>query len=245
MRKIYVLVLSAVSLFSEVGFAQSSPLIDWNASSQGPPVGWSTQFHPDIPAHTAFAWKQIDASWGLDVQSSAGHGSMVYRFEKPTSAKNLGWQWQVQQKPVGADLRHKSTDDSAAKVCLFIQIDESKLGLGTRLKLGAARTLSGQDLPAATLCYQWAENVAPGVVFANPYTDRVVNYVLENRPASDLWKPESRALKADAIKAFGKELPDDVRDGDADIRLLGIAVGADADNTKGKTQAVIKSLRLD
>lgn len=207
------------------------------------PSGWAAQFHPEIPNHTDLSIESINGEPVLAARAKSAYGSWAYKFPEPTAVKSLSWQWSVRQKPEKADLRTKAGDDSALKVCVFVDIDESRLGLGTRLALGTARTLSGQFLPAATLCYQWANKGEIGTIFPNPYTNRVINKILRTEPASDQWFTEFPDIQADIKAAFGDELPR--AQGVASIRLLGLAIGADTDNTGSFSEAYLKQLEFN
>lgn len=202
-------------------------------TSSGIPAPWKTQYHPDIAAHTEFKLQKQGDKTVLLADADMAYGTLVHPFEKPLALKTLSWEWQILTQPTKANLQTKAGDDAGAKLCAFIQVDESKIGLGTRLALAAARTVSGERLPAATLCYVWGvpgEKV--GQVFDNPYTDRVKNIVVrDTATASELIK-ENRDLQADARKAFGKELPD------GPVMITGIALGADSDNTQSKAKAL-------
>lgn len=197
------------------------------------PSAWKPQYHPDIAAHTEFKFIRQGDRTLLQADADSAYGTLVYAFAKPMELKTLSWEWQVLTHPVQANLQTKAGDDAGAKLCAFVQIDESRLGLGTRLALGAARTVSGERLPAATLCYVWGvpgEKV--GQVFDNPYTDRVKNIVVRDTATASELIAENRDLQADARKAFGKELPDGA------VKFTGIALGADSDNTKSKAKAL-------
>lgn len=197
------------------------------------PAPWKTQYHPDIAAHTQFKFQKQGAQTVLQADADMAYGTLVHPFAKPTELKTLSWEWQVLTQPTKANLQTKAGDDAGAKLCAFIQIDEGKLGIGTRLKLAAARTVSGERLPAATLCYVWATPGAKvGHVFDNPFTDRVKNIVVRDSASAAALISENRDLQADARKAFGKELPE------GPVMFTGIALGADSDNTKSKAKAV-------
>lgn len=230
-----------------VSSASETERTDLGLFSQGdsdqPPASWQAQFHPDIPKRTDLSLVHDKDQLLLQVQSQAGYGSWAYRFQQPTEVTSIAWSWQVNQHPSDANLMTKEGDDSAIKVCLFVAIDESKLGLGTRLALGAARTFSGENLPAATLCYQWSSQALDTQLFDNPYTDRVRNLVLRTEPAGDQWLPESRNIQQDVVNAFGSELPK--QNGALQVRLLGLAIGGDADNTQSSSLAHLKNLHLD
>lgn len=197
------------------------------------PSPWKAQYHPDIAAHTQFKLQKQGDKTVLQASADKSYGTLVHPFAQPLALKNMLWEWQVQTQPTGANLRTKPGDDAGAKLCVFIQIDESRLGLGTRLALGAARTVSGERLPAATLCYVWGvPGEKLGEVFDNPFTERVKNIVLRDDANASALVPERRDLQADARKAFGKELPN------GPVMFTGIALGADSDNTKSQAKAL-------
>ena len=202
-------------------------------TSAGIPAPWKTQYHPDIAEHTEFKLQKQGDKTVLLADADMAYGTLVHPFSKPLALKTLSWEWQILTQPTKANLQTKAGDDAGAKLCAFIQVDESKIGLGTRLALAAARTVSGERLPAATLCYVWGvpgEKV--GQVFDNPYTDRVKNIVVRDAATASELIAENRDLQADARKAFGKELPD------GPVMITGIALGADSDNTKSKARAL-------
>lgn len=241
-RKV-ILVKAALACFgaglSSVVMAEGTSLLKpWPSDpAAGIPVPWKAQFHPDIAAHTQFKLLKQGNNTLLQAEADMAYGTLVHAFPKPTVISTLAWQWQLLTQPAKANLQTKAGDDAGAKVCAFIQIDEGKLSLGTRLALAAARTVSGERLPAATLCYVWGvpgEKV--GQVFDNPYTDRVKNIVIRDMATSSELISENRDVQADARKAFGKELPE------GPVMFTGVALGADSDNTKSKAKALFGSI---
>ena len=218
----------------------SEALPQWPTDvSAGIPAAWKPQFHPDIAAHTEFSLQKNGEKTVLLADANKAYGTLVRLFDKPKALKTLGWEWQVLTQPAKANLQTKAGDDAGAKLCAFVQVDESKIGLGTRLALAAARTVSGERLPAATLCYVWGtpgEKV--GQVFDNPYTDRVKNIVLRDMASAAELVSENRDLQVDARKAFGKELPE------GPVMITGLALGADSDNTKSKAKALFGKLSV-
>lgn len=215
------------------GALQAAPVITpWGASGDLPKP-WVEQFHPKVKAHTQFELKSFEGQPVVNALAEQSYGSVVHPFEQAVEIKQLQWAWAVAQHPTNANPRLKPGDDAGAKVCVFVAIDESKLGLGTRLALGTARTVSGERLPAATLCYVWVDQgvANKGEAFPNPFTDRVRNIVLREAPAVSGLKTESVDLQADARRLFGDELPA------GPVKFLGLAFGADADNTKSRAEA--------
>lgn len=197
------------------------------------PAPWQAQYHPKIAAHTQFQFLKQGKQTVLQADADMAYGTLVHPFSKPVVLNQLSWEWQVLTQPTKANLQTKAGDDAGAKMCAFIQIDEGKLGIGTRLALAAARTVSGERLPAATLCYVWGtQGEKIGQVFDNPFTDRVKNIVVRDTATANELIAENRDLQADARKAFGKELPD------GPVKFTGIALGADSDNTESKARAL-------
>jgi hypothetical protein len=231
-------VLAASLIFISMPSHASEALPQWPVDvSAGFPAAWKPQFHPDIAAHTEFSLQKNGEKTVLLADADKAYGTLVHLFDTPKVVKTLSWEWQVLTQPTKANLRTKAGDDAGAKLCAFVQVDESKIGLGTRLALAAARTVSGERLPAATLCYVWGtpgEKV--GQVFDNPYTDRVKNIVLRDISSAADLVSENRDLQADARKAFGRELPE------GSVKITGLALGADSDNTKSKAKALFGKL---
>ena len=230
---------SVLTVFAVFGFGlgvahAAEALAPWPTDpAANMPAAWKPQYHPDIAAHTQFKFIRQGDKTLLQADADSAYGTLVHAFSKPVELKVLGWEWQVLTHPAKANLQTKAGDDAGAKLCAFVQIDESRLSLGTRLALAAARTVSGERLPAATLCYVWgAPGEKVGQVFDNPYTERVKNIVVRDTATASELIAENRDLQADARKAFGKELPE------GPVKFTGIALGADSDNTKSKARAL-------
>ena len=100
------------------------------------------------------------------------------------------------------------------------------------MRLAESRT--GGPLPNATLCYVWDPSWPRGSVLPNAYSRRV-RYITLGAALSQ-WQAERQDLAADFLRAFGDESP-------TVPALLAIAVGADADNTGGRSLGWITDLR--
>jgi hypothetical protein len=101
-----------------------------------------------------------------------------------------------------------------------------------RTKLRIARSVSGEDLPAATLCYVWDSVHPAGLRGANPYTARVRYITLQGQGASvSQWQTESRDVAADFAQLFADELPQ----GAAVPPVRAVLIGADSDNTGSRS----------
>ncbi len=150
----------------------------------------------------------------------------------------LHWKWRLDQPLPGADLRSKDGDDAALKVCAMFDLPLEKLGWVERSLLVLARKVSGEHLPAATLCYVWDYHLPPGTGLPNAYTRRV-RYVVLNSGDAQLrqWVAHERKLSADFLKAFGS-------DTDTVPPLIAIVVGADSDNTGGTSLGYIGDIGM-
>lgn len=102
--------------------------------------------------------------------------------------------------------------------------------------LRLARSRTGENLPAATLCWVWAGAEERGALLDNAYSRRVRFIVLRNgHDAPGQWQPESRDVAADFLRAFGDESP-------TVPPLTAAIVAGDADNTGARSLAHVADL---
>ena len=86
----------------------------------------------------------------------------------------------------------------------------------------AARSLSGENLPSATLCYVWDNRQPVGKIFDNAYTSFVAMVVASSGDAQvGQWVSLQRNVSEDYRRAFNTDPP----------RIIGVAVSVDTDNT--------------
>ena len=201
------------------------------------PPGWEHQRLPKVERSNAFAIVQDGARRVLEVRSAQSASSWVHRMDVDAGQRPwLHWQWKVSHALTGSDFLNKGGDDFAARLYVFFDLPNDRLSLGDRLKLGAARTLSGAELPAAALCYVWGSAQPVGASGWNPYTDRVRMVVVDSQNThANRWRSHARDLRRDWVDAFGGAMP----------RVSGVAVGADTDNTGDQAQAWFGDLRLE
>jgi hypothetical protein len=213
--------------------APAGPLL----SAPGPgAVGWrfvGVRRHPP----TRFARDRVDGKPALRVEAASSYGNLVHDFDPPVRAATLEWQWRVDRFNAAADLAQRSTDDTSLKVCALFDLPIERVPPLERELLLIARGLSTEPLPAATVCYVWDPKLPAGAVVPNAYSARLRYVVLRGAgTAPGQWVREQRDLAADFLQAFGEE--------SATVpALLGIAVGADADNTRGRSLAFLRGLR--
>ena len=176
---------------------------------------------------TRFALVDLDGRRALRVEADASYGNLVHPLQPAQPASTLAWVWRADQLVAGTDLRTKAGDDTTLKVCVFFDLPLDRVPFVERQLLRLARSQSSEPLPTATVCYVWDTSLAIGTAMDNAFTRRLRYIVLQNGVApAQLWRREQRDIGADFLLLFGDEstqVP----------AVVGVAVGADADNTRG------------
>ena len=221
--------------------AQSNPLAPFSTSAPGtPPQSWRSVALPDKKiAPTRLDIIPLDGRNVLRLRADRSYGTLTHAVSSTDAAlRLLSWQWRLDQPLVHSDLRRKEGDDAALKVCAFFDLPLDKLGFGERSLLRIARSVSGEQLPAATLCYVWDTALPVGTLLPNAYSKRVRYVVLESGSRNlGRWVSHQRNVGDDFLKSFGDET-------DTVPALLAIAVGADADNTSGTSLGYLADISL-
>lgn len=185
--------------------------------------------HADLPP-TRFEAAPLDATRAVRVSTASSYGTLVHAW-KGQAPGHLHWQWRLDQPLTGGhtapDLRTKAGDDAALKLCVMFDHPLDSVPLVERTLLRLARSLSGETLPAATVCYVWDSAQAAGLRGANPYTRRVRYISLRGTEAPlGKWLAERRQVQQDYLELFKDEAP-----GHLPVPLLAVVLGADSDNT--------------
>ena len=135
---------------------------------------------------------------------------------------SLSWRWRIDRVVEKSDINSKQGDDFAARLYVFFDFPLDRLSLVERTKLRLARWWYGDHVPAAALCYVWANGEAPGTSAWNAYTSRARMIVLRNADSGvGEWASEKRNLAVDFRNAFGDVAP----------VMTGVAIAADTDQT--------------
>lgn len=187
---------------------------------------------------TRFEAVQVDGDPALRIRASGSYGNLVHAMSPPAvPAGRLRWRWRLDAAIDGADLRTKAGDDAALKVCALFDMPLERVPFVERQLLRVARSVSGQELPAATVCYVWAPLAPAGALIPNAHSARMRWIVLQGQGSGPgAWREESRDLAADFLRAFGDETT-------AVPPLAALLVGADADNTGGSGGGVVQALQ--
>lgn len=213
--------------FGSPGGAPSGP---WKVS------GLLNQTKP----YTQFSVVEMDGKRALKVESKEGYGNLVHPLQWSTKDAHLAWQWKIEMPIAAADLRTKQGDDTALKVCVFFDLSIDKVPFADRQLLRYARSKSTDPVPAATVCYVWDAKIAAGTSLDNAFTRRMRYLVVRSgdNALSD-WQSERRDIAADYLKLFADENGGEV------APIIGIAVGADADNTHSHSIGYVSGIKLE
>ncbi len=212
-----------------------------NATADALPAPWRLVGLPKDKAPLAeFELVKQGDERVLRLATEKSYGTALHELTPKALAPGslLKWRWRLEQGLPQADLRRKDADDAPLKVCAMFDLPLDKLKFWERNLLRLARGLSGEKLPAATLCYVWDHILPAGTALANAYTPRVRYLVLDSGEKQlGKWITHERDLASDLQRAFGHEF-------DAPPPLIAIVVGADSDNTQGKSLAYLGDVVL-
>lgn len=229
------LVLAGAGM-SATAFA-AEPLWVGRFAAQGEVASpWRVErFDTKVPA-TQFRQREWDGVAAVEAQAN-GSMALLARPVDVDLARTpvLCWRWRVDAPLVKADMATKAGDDYAARVYLSFTVPADTLGFGTRLALGAARALRGDQVPDAAVNYVWDNRHEIGTTRPNAYTDRARMHVLRSGAAqAGQWVVEARDVVADFTRAFGH----------APLRLTGLALASDTDNTGETARAGFADFRF-
>ncbi len=193
-----------------------------------PGAAWE---HREFPGKkpTAFHYERKDGRDAVAARSEAS-ASMLRRQTHvlPEDLGRVRFSWLVPALISEADMARRDTEDAPVRIVLAFDGDRSRLSPRDAMLSELARTLTGEEMPYATLMYVWCNKRQPGTVIQNPRTDRIRKLVVESGTARlNQWLEYERDVRADYERAFG-EKPG---------ALVGVAIMTDSDNTHSRTRA--------
>ncbi len=231
-------------LGSQLGFSQTPPAAASAALAPLTAAGslalhptWQLSGLPDNKApRSTFEALALNGETVLALRTQASYGVLTHAWQGP-APQFLSWRWRLEQPLAAADIKTKAGDDAALKVCVMLDQPAQEIPFFQRSALALARSISGQNLPSATLCYLWDSRYPAGTRGPNPYSARVRFMVLNgSESATGQWVSQRRNIAEDFALLFGQEskaLPP----------VTAVAVGADSDNTQGSSLGYVTQLR--
>jgi hypothetical protein len=222
--------VAAQSALTSFGSAGGAPQAPWKV------VGLPQQTKP----FTRFSVVDVDGKRAVKIEADESYGNLVHPVKSMAPPAHLAWQWRVEKPLEQADLREKRGDDTAVKVCVFFDMPMENVPFADRQLLRFARSKTSDPVPTATICYVWDQKLPAGTTLDNAFTRRQRYIVVESgNDRLDRWVAEKRDLAADFTKLFADE------SGTVVPPIIGVAVGADSDNTKAHSVSYVSGLALE
>ena len=239
MRRLLLLCSGLLGLLDGAS-AQAPALTPFGAAGGAAAAPWHVVGLPQqTKPFTQFSVVDIDGKRVLKVESKEAYGNIVHPLTWTTTSAKLAWQWRIEEPIEASDLSTKAGDDTALKVCVFFDLSIDKIPFTERQLLRFARSKTTDPVPAATVCYVWDAKLPAGTTLDNAFTKRMRYVVVRSGPQKlNQWSAEKRDVTADFIKLFGAE-------SDTVPPIIGIAVGADSDNTKSRSVGYVTGLALE
>jgi hypothetical protein len=180
-----------------------------------------------------------DPDGRVSVQASSASSASMLRASMAVMPEQMGkfhFSWKVASLIEGADLGVRESDDAPARVVLAFDGDRSRFTTREWAMAELARTITGEEMPYATLMYVWCNQRPVGTVIVHPRSSRIRAIVVESGPARlGQWTAYNRDIRADYERAFG-EPP---------AKLTGVALMTDSDNTRQQAKAWYGPLSFD
>lgn len=223
------LVLSACGSTPPNPHVAESPWAAQSGASATASAG--TWVHKTFPGKlpTDFRYTRLDGRDALVVHANSS-ASMLRQAVRiaPEDLGRVRFSWKVATLMEQADMALREKDDASVRIVLAFDGDRSKLTPRDAALSELVRTVTGEEMPYATLMYVWCNRREAGSVIRNPRTDRVRKLVVESGPRRlDEWLEYERDIRADYQRVFGE----------APGALVGIGIMTDSDNTRSRATA--------
>ena len=187
------------------------------------PPGWRPLTFKKIERHTVYTLVKEDNLVVVKAVANASASGLLREIRiDPKEYRIIAWRWKVSNILKKGDVRRKEGDDYPARIYITFEYNPAKLGVWEKAKYEAIRLLYGEYPPLGAIDYIWESKAPKETVVPNPYTDRVMMFVLESGSANlDQWVDEERNVYEDYQRAFAEEPP----------MISGVAIMTDTDNT--------------
>ena len=205
-----------------------------------PPPPWGFVGLPgQTKPKTRFSIVEVDGRKAVRIEAQESYGNIVHPMQFSGPKATLSWQWKIETPVPAPDLRTRQGDDTSVKVCVFFDMPLDLVPFVERQLQKIAQSKTTDPIPNATVCYVWDPALPAGTELDNAFTRRMRYIVLESGADKvGKWMPEKRNVMADFAKLFGGESP-------KVPPIMGIAIGADADNTKSRSVAYVANITLE
>lgn len=181
---------------------------------------------------------RIGGSGVLRIDSSASASAWTHPVAGGDGLSEFTWRWRADGFPQSSWPGEREADDFAARVYLLFDYPLERVPFAQRLGLRIARSVRGDDLPAASICYLLHEGVGGGEPLDSPYTSRVRMIVARPRARAGVWYSERRDIRADFARCFGGEY------GAGMPPIAAVVVGADSDQGGGAFSSYFGDIAL-
>jgi hypothetical protein len=185
--------------------------------------GWKPLTFKKIERHTTYALAVDEGVTVVKAVADASASGLTREIRiDPKEYPVLQWRWKVMNILRKGNVHRKEGDDYPARIYITFAYDPSRLGVWEKTKYEAIRLLYGEYPPLAAINYIWESQSPGGTVVPNPYTNRVMMFVVESGAVKlEQWVTEERNVYEDYRKAFGEDSP----------MISGLAIMTDTDNT--------------
>ena len=214
--------------------AQSGMVIEvgkFSATAVGDtlPPGWKPLTFKKIERHTTYSLVKDNDTVVIKATAEASASGLTREIKiNPKEYPIIQWRWKASNILKKGDVKRKDGDDYPARIYITFEYDPSKLSFFEKAKYETIKLLYGQYPPLGAINYIWESKAPVGTVVPNPYTDRVMMFVVESGSAKlNQWAVEERNVYEDYKKTFGGEPP----------MISGVAIMTDTDNTGESTTA--------
>jgi hypothetical protein len=215
-------------LFSSAIHALPQAVIEvgkFSAATVGntPPSGWKPLTFKKIEKHTTYTLVTDDDTVVVKAVAEASASGLTKEVKiNPKEFPIVQWRWKINNILKKGDVHRKEGDDYPARIYITFEYDPSKLGFFEKAKYQTIKLLYGEYPPLAAINYIWESKAPLGTMVPNPFTDRVMMFVVESGSAKlSQWINEEQNVYEDYKKAFGEEPP----------MISGVAIMTDTDNT--------------
>ncbi len=187
------------------------------------PPGWKPLTFKKIERHTTYTLIKDEGITVVKAVADASASGLIREIQiDPKEYRVVAWRWKATNVLKKGNVYRKEGDDYPARIYITFEYDPAKVSIFEKAKYEAIRLLYGEYPPLAAINYIWESKAPKGTMVPNPYTDRVMMFVVESGAARlDQWVDEERNVYEDYRQAFGQEPP----------MISGVAIMTDTDNT--------------